>query len=254
MPIPFPACLSAPAAGRQAGTLLALFYSLVYGGGLLLGGGLDRLAEPLLSALLLGSIMLLAVGFFLRRNVSWRTSLGLQRQPVWAAIGWGLLGVGGAYAANLFLSAGYLALHGNLAGVVAGRLAWLGTLADLPMAAILPLAAFAAVWEEVVFRGFLLGRVRAALPVPETSGAAWRRDGLAVGITALCFGAGHGYQGALGLLQTTTAGLALGALVVWCGSLWPAIVAHLTIDAAGLLALKALQPLLHPLGTLLAAH
>ncbi len=75
-----------------------------------------------------------------------------------------------------------------------------------------------------------------------------------MGLTALCFGAGHGYQGVLGVLQTTGAGIALGALTVWRKSLWPAIAAHLAIDAVGLLALKALQPLLHTLGSLPATH
>ncbi|HEX7629191.1 MAG TPA: CPBP family intramembrane glutamic endopeptidase, partial [Candidatus Methylomirabilis sp.] len=98
--------------------------------------------------------------------------------------------------------------------------------------------------EETVFRGFILGRLRASIPVQDTPGATLCRDALAVVITALCFGAGHGYQGGLGLLQTTVAGVGLGALVVWRKSLWPAIGAHFAIDAFGLFVLKALQSLL----------
>lgn len=63
-------------------------------------------------------------------------------------------------------------------------------------------------------------------------------------LTAPFFGAGHGYQGALGLMQTTVAGAALGTLVIWRKSLWPAIGAHLAIDVFGLLMIKALKPML----------
>ncbi len=248
MPPIFPSDLPARTAWGQAGAALVLFYGLVYGGGFLLGGDRGPVVEAMLSALLLGTFMLLAVGLCLRGEASWRDALGMAPQPVGATLGWGLLGVGGAYTANLILSAGYLTLHGDLVGVAEGRVSWLGTLAELPLWTILPLALFAAVWEEVVFRGFLLGRVRAALSSRDTPGATWPRDGLAVGLTAICFGAGHGYQGALGLLQTTGAGLALGVLAIWRKSLWPAIAAHLMIDVLGFLALKALQPLMHTLG------
>jgi membrane protease YdiL (CAAX protease family) len=97
-------------------------------------------------------------------------------------------------------------------------------------------------WEETVFRGFLLGRLRASIPVAGPRGAPCRRDALAVVVAALCFGAGHGYQGVLGIVQTTSAGLVLGTLAVWRQSLWPCIGAHLAIDAFGLVALKALRP------------
>ena len=60
-----------------------------------------------------------------------------------------------------------------------------------------------------------------------TPRATFLRDAVAVALCGICFGAGHGYQGALGLMQTTTAGIVLGAVTVWRGSLWPAIGAHL---------------------------
>ncbi len=117
---------------------------------------------------------------------------------------------------------------------------WLQHLAEIPAGAILPLTIFVGFWEETVFRGFLLGRLRAALPAGETPRATFPRDAVAVALCGICFGAGHGYQGALGLMQTTTAGIVLGALTVWRGSLWSAIGAHLAIDTFGLLVIKAL--------------
>ena len=247
---PFPSGLAPGPARRQAAALLVLFYCLVYGGGIIFGGGHDRLAEPILSALVLGLLMLLVTGLFLRRDASTRESLGLGRQRVGSVVGWSLVGFFGTYVVNLVLISLYLSMQGNLETIAADRATWLGKLAEVRTGAILPLAAFAAIWEETVFRGFLLGRLRAAMPARETQGAALRRDVLAVGLTALFFGAGHGYQGGLGLVQTTVAGVALGGLAVWRNSLWPAIGAHLAIDSFGFLALKLLKPMLQSLTAL----
>jgi membrane protease YdiL (CAAX protease family) len=241
---PYPSGLPAGAARRQATVLLALFYGLVYGGGLLAGALRDHPVTPILSAVLLGTLMLLAAALVVRRDASWRASLGLEYQAAGAVLGWSLLGLIGTYAVNLVISTAYLASQGNLEAIMAHRATWFGKLAEVPLGAILPIAAFVAVWEETIFRGFLLGRLRASIPVRDAPGAVLCRDAAAVILTALFFGAGHGYQGGLGLLQTTAAGAALGALAVWRKSLWPAIGAHLAIDAFGLLVLKALQPML----------
>jgi len=241
---PFPSGLAPKAARRQAVGLLVLFYGLVYAGGILFGGMQEGLVAAVLSALLLGTLMLLFTVLFVRHDASWRDSLGLGRQPIGSMLRWSLLGFIGTYVVNVVLIGLYLAAHGNLEALAAHKATWLGRLAELPAEAILPLAAFAAVWEETVFRGFLLGRLRASIPVHYSRGAALRRDVLAVVLTALFFGAGHGYQGLLGLMQTTAAGLALGVLAVWRKSLWPCIGAHLAIDTFGLLVLKALKPFL----------
>jgi len=238
---PFPSSLAPSAARRQAVVLLVLFYSIVYGGGIFVGGMHLYVAAPILSALVLGTLMLLFTVLFVRHDASWRESLGLRREPVGSILGWSLLGFIGTYVVNVVLIGVYLTAHGNLEALAAHKATWLGKLAELPAAAILPLAAFAAIWEETVFRGFLLGRLRASMPVPDSRGAALRRDVLAVVLTALFFGAGHGYQGVLGLVQTTVAGIALGGLAVWRKSILPAIGAHLAIDAFGLVAIKVLK-------------
>ncbi len=249
---PFPSGLAPKAARRQAVALLVLFYGIAYGGGILAGGMQDGLVVPVLSALVLGTLMLLATVLFVRHDASWRESLGLGRQPVGSMLRWSLLGFIGTYVVNVVLIGLYLAARGNLEAVAAQKATWIGGLAELPAETILPLAAFAALWEETVFRGFLLGRLRAALPVKDSRGAALRRDALAIMLTALFFGAGHGYQGVLGIMQTTLAGVALGALAVWQQSIRPAIGAHLAIDTFGLVALKALKPMLDTLVSLTA--
>ena len=72
---------------------------------------------------------------------------------------------------------------------------------------------------------------------------------MAIVLSGVRFGAGHGYQGLLGLVQTTAGGIAFGALTVWRKSLWPAIVAHLTIDTMGLVLLRVLKPAIEELAT-----
>jgi membrane protease YdiL (CAAX protease family) len=83
--------------------------------------------------------------------------------------------------------------------------------------------------------------------VRDSREAALHRDVLAVLLTGLFFGAGHGYQGWLGVGQTAVAGIALGALTVWRKSIWPAMGAHLAIDAFGLIMIKVLKPMLDSL-------
>lgn len=241
---PFPSALEPPAARRQAALLLVLFYGIVYGGPLLIDGAPQRAIAPMLSALIVGTAMLLAVLLCLRHDASWRESLALGRQPFGRTVGWSLLGFLGTYAANLVLTLAYVATRGDVQAVASRRLNWLGVLADVPIGMILPLALFAGLWEETVFRGFFLGRLRAAIPAADDRRARLRRDVLAVLLTALLFGLGHGYQGPLGVLQTSLAGLVMGALVLWRKSLWPAIGAHLIVDLFGLLAIQALKTFL----------
>jgi membrane protease YdiL (CAAX protease family) len=221
--------------------VLILFYVLVYGTAGLVPYAPRGVAASLLSILLLGGLMLLAVAAWVRRDVSWRQSLALGSQRVRSVLGWSLFGFAATYALNVCLTAGYLLSEGGLEAQAASRMPWLQHLAEIPTEAILPLTVFVGVWEETVFRGFLLGRLRAALPAADTPRAAVLRDAVAVALCAVCFGAGHGYQGTLGLMQTTTAGIVLGAVTVWRGSLWPAIGAHLAIDTFGLLVIKALS-------------
>jgi membrane protease YdiL (CAAX protease family) len=223
--------------------LLGLFYAIVYGSPLLLGSVAHRVLSPALSALAIGTIMLAAAQHCTGRDIDRQRSLGLGPLPLGRAVGWSLLGFLGTYAASLALTLAYVALRGDIRAVASQRVNWLGRLAELPLEQILPLALFAGLWEEVVFRGVVLGRLRAALS-PADDGGSRRSDPLAVLLTALLFGLGHGYQGLLGILQTALAGCVLGGLVVWRRSLWPAVGAHLGIDLFGLLALRLLKTML----------
>lgn len=82
------------------------------------------------------------------------------------------------------------------------------------------LSAAAGVFEEFVFRGYLL------YGLWEWTGATW----VAVGVTSLAFGVGHGYQRTVGIARASVLGLVLALPVVLTGSLYPAVVAHFWIN------------------------
>lgn len=82
------------------------------------------------------------------------------------------------------------------------------------------LSAAAGVFEEFVFRGYLLHGLW------EWSGMPWA----AAGVTAVAFGVGHGYQRAVGIARASVLGFALAIPVVLTGSLFPAVVGHFWIN------------------------
>lgn len=93
---------------------------------------------------------------------------------------------------------------------------------ELAPAALLS-AAVAACWEELAFRGVLMGRL---LPSGRLA-AAW--------ISSIGFGLLHTSQpdlgaAALSALITTGLGLSLAALRLATGSIWPPVIAHLIVN------------------------
>ena len=77
-------------------------------------------------------------------------------------------------------------------------------------------------FEELLFRGALIGVINAGFGVP-----VWL---LAVG-SSVAFGLGHGAQGRLGVVVTGLLGLGLAGVFVLTGSLLVVIVAHYVINA-----------------------
>ncbi len=73
-----------------------------------------------------------------------------------------------------------------------------------------------ATFEEVVFRGFLLPRVR------QLTGRWW----LAVLLVTAAFGLGHLYEGTLAVAQTMVLGVCFSVAFLWRGHLGSVIVAH----------------------------
>lgn len=91
----------------------------------------------------------------------------------------------------------------------------------------------AALGEELLFRGFLQGRLQALLGARRGAGL------LAATVQGLVFGLAHAYQGPTGVLVTGSLGLVFGLLYLRTKSLWPLVIAHGLIDTLSLLALYA---------------
>lgn len=104
-------------------------------------------------------------------------------------------------------------------------------LAAVPLPLALGTSLFAGVYEELVFRGFLLGRLRVALP---------GKTAIVVIGQAFVFAVGHGWQGPIGVVQSFVVGLLFGALAAWRG-VRVGIAAHATIDAASFVLLHTLR-------------
>lgn len=207
--------------------------------------------------------LLVVAALLARRREPW-SSVGLGRAPLGRTLGQGLLAALACYLAQPLVVSVYLLATGQPPEALAAQKAdWLGEFAALPGAAIFPVAAFVGLYEEVLFRGFLQSRllVLAAAPASPASPAAssaqrplpgearpWDpRAAAVVALSALLFAVGHAYQGLLGVLQTLTVGLILGALTYRSGSVWPAVVAHVGIDTVGLTMAKYVAPRLQDL-------
>lgn len=242
---PWPASSSVSRAGAQAAALVLLFQGWVYGLSALRGTtALSTSGSPLWSVLTVAVVMLLVVALFSVRDPDWRGALGLARAPLLPTALAAGVGVALAYGANIGAVLVFAVLQrGQLLAITREKAVWSAQLAAVPLGVSLLMALLAGVWEEVVFRGFLLGRLRVVLQGLSARGEAVR-DGAAVLLSAVVFGAGHAYQGVFGLVQTAAVGVALGALTVVRKSLWPAILAHVAIDAFGFIALKVLKPAL----------
>lgn len=87
---------------------------------------------------------------------------------------------------------------------------------DMSLRSMFLMMLFVGVWEEVVFRGFLLTRLHAL----------FRRWWLAVPISALVFGSVHIYEGPLAVVMVTMLGVVLAVVFIRRRSLVPCIVMH----------------------------
>ena len=116
------------------------------------------LSNPIASVFITGGLMLLVVTLLIRRDVSWRASLGLAPIAPVQALLFGGVGVLMAYGVNIAVVGVYGIFHGGMPAEAAQKAQWASKLGELPLAWVLPLSMFVGLWEETVFRGFLLGR------------------------------------------------------------------------------------------------
>jgi membrane protease YdiL (CAAX protease family) len=172
-----------------------------------------------------GLLILAAVLLLLRRRGQALGSIGLGRAPAGRVV----LAAGGAvllcYLFGIVSSILVVAVTGgDLEGLARQKQQLLQAVGTIPLGLVVPMSLFVGLYEEVFIRGFLLSRLMALS----------RGTLVPVVVSSVVFGAAHYSQGLAGVAQTAAIGLALGLVVVRAGTLWPAILAHATIDSVSL--------------------
>lgn len=90
---------------------------------------------------------------------------------------------------------------------------------------------FVVLWEEVIFRGFVLTRLRVIF------GRWW----LAILVCSSVFGVIHYYEGALAVCMIAALALVMGTLFAWRRSLVPSMVLHWLFNVGNFLLLKTIS-------------
>ncbi|MEQ8433181.1 MAG: CPBP family intramembrane glutamic endopeptidase [Oceanicaulis sp.] len=152
--------------------------------------------------------------------------LGLGAGEGWRALAAWALGVAGAVylIATTLLSVSTAERRERLAEQIkaAGGLEYFDLRSPREAGVFQGLAVTAGTAEEIVFRGFVMLTLALVLPF-------W----LAAIAAAMIFIAFHAYQGVAGMIRIVPITLALTVLVVLGGTLWPAILVHIVVDAVG---------------------
>lgn len=181
---------------------------------------LEKNIDPFLTALATVSreISLTAlVLFFLWRNREPKHEIGLTGRTLGDEI---LIGVilFAPFAAALNLVTAILRSAGFSAPGVAVEQVRLDNAPALVLAAVFIF--LIALCEEVIFRGYLLNRLR------QLSGSFW----VGASLSSLMFALGHGYQGSAAVIAIGMAGFVLAAIAGWRQSLTAPIVMHFLLN------------------------
>jgi len=170
-----------------------------------------------------GLVALCAALFMLRLTGHRPASIGWTRQGFAANVGIGLAGLALTY---MFLLTGAVTLvilyPEILSEPTAAQEAIEATFPPMPLLWAIPIMVFVAVWEEFVFRGFVLTRLHALL----------KRWWLTVPIAAVTFSGIHYLQGLWAMVIIFTLAMVMGTLFVWRRSLVPSIVYHAVHNVA----------------------
>lgn len=187
-----------------------------------------------------GVAAMIAVWLAARSQPRIRESLGLATDGIGREILWGMLMVIPCYVANIIVSVLYVVASGiDVMDVAQDRLDNMEVLAQLAAVSVVPISIYVGIYEEILFRGFFLSRLRWLFGGANSGGT----TALAIVLSAVVFGLAHVYQGTLGVLQTFTVGIILAIIVVWRKKIWACMIAHMGIDIFGLVLLKVLKPM-----------
>lgn len=163
----------------------------------------------------LSLLIIIGVPWRLKKRITSLEEVGLQRWPKWMDLAW--LGGGGVTyiiltviitTASMLLIPGADYEQAQHTGFTILASRWEFTLAFFSLVIIAPVA------EEIIFRGYLLGKLRKHAP-------AW----VAVILSAALFALAHGQFNVA--LDTFALGIVLGFLRVYSGSLWASIFLHM---------------------------
>lgn len=187
-----------------------------------------------LGIVLNGLFCLGAVSALLKLRGQTPADLGLTRIPPRRLLGWTAAAVPACYALGAAAVIGTLLATGrDILDMADERMVFLDRMSDINVSWIAPVVLFVGVYEEILFRGFLLPRLQTIFG----SSAA------AILVSAALFGAAHyPTQGLEGAMQTGAVGLVLAILVTRLRNLWPAILTHAAIDGLSLIATILLLP------------
>lgn len=221
-------------AGKTLGQILQLIVLVVvafYGAQLLVGGliwllvqigvPLEQINEALFQTIATAAIYVIAIAiavavpWLVAKRKTTLEDIGLQRLPTWSEVGLAPLG----FVAYMFVSAIIIA-------VLADMLPWFDVTEAQEVGfnqlfhryefivAFITLVVIAPIAEEVLFRGFLYGKLKRVT---------WRW--LAIILTSALFGALHGQWNVA--VDTFVLSVAMCLLRDMTGSLWPAIIIHM---------------------------
>ncbi len=212
-----------------AGAYVGCMTGLDYGGRVLFGAA--GVGEPpnqwvfIVGRTILAALLLALLLVVVRRHDQSFASLGLRRDRPIAAILWGIVASVTVLAAIYGV---FSALHAvwpaTLDLVRNTRDSNLSRLPKLTMIGVPLLSLVVAIGEELLFRGYLLTRLRALT-------GSWT---LAVLLSAAAFAGLHFRVGWVAVVMILVPGILLGLWMIWRRDLLTPIVAHLFYDSASL--------------------
>jgi membrane protease YdiL (CAAX protease family) len=172
-----------------------------------------------------GLICTATVAALVRRRGESADGIGLGRCPMRRVLCGALAAVPVCYvagaASNVLVT---LLSRRDIVSMMKERVEFFEVVSDIPLGWVFPIAMFIGVYEEILFRGFILSRLRALCG----------SSALAILLSSAVFGALHFSQGLVGMCQTAVVGLVLAILATRTRSIWPAILSHATIDSLSL--------------------
>ena len=185
-----------------------------------------------------GIFVLVVMTLVLRIGKTRIGTIGLNRNNISRELIYGGLAVIPAYSLTAVFSILLLLIVQSLSGVSAESIVeekapFFEAVDQISVWSIIPVMCLVGLYEEVMFRGFLLGRL-----VTIT-----KRTWLAVALSSILFGSLHiPTQGLIGFVQTAFLGVLLSYLVVWRKNLWVAIGCHAGINIIGSVLIQLLAP------------